>query len=184
MVSFHQNLFEYINSPITRGYGEESEENAKEIMQPLVADGEQIIEQIIEAIDTENLEVSQEDIELLENFSEEQLAALSFIVYNIDENNPIFGYIVNTDGDINPEILDQSYTISQIMDCLVEAFGLNIARDVYNYIKGTKMLMTATNALKIAKALGIRTWGWASIAYSTYEFAICLKNSGYQVTVQ
>ncbi len=43
--------------------------------------------------------------------------------------------------------------------------------------------MTATNALKIAKALGTRTLGWASIAYSTYEFAICLKNSGYQVSV-
>lgn len=185
MTDLHKKLFEYINSPSTRGYGEESEEKAREILSPLIADGVNIRNQILYYLEKDNnAKTFQKEIDMLDNLNQEQLASLSFVIYNIDDNNPVWGYTISSNGDISPEILNQPYTIGQIADCLSVAFGIDIAKSVYNYIKGTQTLMSASTALEIASAFGRRTIGWIGIAYCAYQFGTCLKNKGYQVAVE
>lgn len=117
-----------------------SESSAKEIIAPLITDGKALQKQIIDSSDEEN--ISAEDMEMIENATDEQLAELSLIVSSI-EIDPMYGYISG----------------AKLKSCAGVALGISAIAGI---ISGTKSLMTATSALKIFKIVGLRYLGYWS----------------------
>ncbi len=168
-----------LNKPLTNTNGNSetpsytdvdfSEEAAQEILQPLVVYGIDIRDQLIEAANNNDLSISDEELEDMQNMDDSQLAALAYFTFSLTDET-----LVEDDEDI--ELDEDAYTWKDIKDCLFEAVGVSIITDANKYISGTKTLMTATNALQIARGLIVRTVGWIGIAYSAYKFGKCLRN--------
>lgn len=154
----------------TRALGEEfTEAEAQELMQPFVQDGANVRSQILGL--SEELELSDEDVELLNGMDESQLAELSVALNGIEQE-----FINNS--------LEVSYTWEDVADCLMQATGISSIGDlvkdglsiqcVKNLRDGTKALIDAKGALNIAKAIGKRTLGVVGVVWMLYDFGDCL----------
>lgn len=165
------NISEKIDSSIihsTRSLGNELTENeAKVILYPLIDDGRCIQKQLLSQ--KNELALTPQDVYLIENMQEDQLAELSFTFHSIYNN----------------AVTSQEVKGSDIIDCLLYATGVDdissLIKDglgigcVANYYSGTKMLMTAKNATQIIKGFAKRTLGWVGVAWMIYDFGDCLN---------
>jgi len=156
----------------TRALGEElTESEAQELLKPFAVDGENICSQLIAS--SEELELTAEEVELLNSMTECQNAELSVALNGIEEE------FVNGSSQI-------PYTLSDVGECLMQATGISSIGDlvkgdiklesVIRYRNGTKALMSAKTAFQIAKALAVRTLGWVGIAWTMYDFTKCMVN--------
>ncbi len=168
-----------LNKPLTNTNGNSetpsytdvdfSEEAAQEILQPLVVYGIDIRDQLIEAANNNDLSISDEELEDMQNMDDSQLAALAYFTFSLTGQT-----LTEDDEDI--ELDEDAYTWKDIKDCLFEAVGRELVFGIQGYIQGTKTLMTATTALQIARGFITRTLGWIGVAYSAYKFGRCLHN--------
>lgn len=164
-----------------------SETDAKQMLSPLVADGTAIVGQIQEAAKAGELEMTAQEALQLETMTDEQLAKLSFVVYNLNDPlmmDELFSYIQQEIGSNAIPISDEpgAYTKKELVDCLTVAFGLGTIFGLYSYIDGTYTIMTASTAFQIARGFIGRTMGWIGLAYAAYEYGNCLhsKKKGNQ----
>ena len=128
-----------------------------------------IRDQLIEAAKNNELSISDEEFEDMQNMDDSQLAALAYFTFSLTDET-----LVEDDEDI--ELDEDACTWKDIKDCLFEAVGRELVSGIEGYIQGTKTLMTATTALQIARGFFTRTLGWIGVAYSAYKFGRCLRN--------
>lgn len=164
-----------------------SESDAQEMLIPLVEDGTAIVGQIQEAVKTGQLEITAQEAVQLEAMTDEQLAELSLVVYNLNDPfmmDELFAYIQQEIDTNAIPISDEpgAYTKKELVDCLTVAFGLGTIFGLYSYIDGTYTIMTASTAFQIARGFIGRTMGWIGLAYAAYEYGNCLhsKKKGNQ----
>lgn len=81
-----------------------------------------IRDQLIEAAKNNELSISDEEFEDMQNMDDSQLAALAYFTFSLTDET-----LVEDDEDI--ELDEDAYTWKDIKDCLFEAVGVNIITD-------------------------------------------------------
>lgn len=156
-----------------------SESDAQQMLSPLVADGTAIVAQIQEAARSGELGMTAQESLQLETMTAEQLAELSFVVYNLNDPlmmDELFAYIQQEiDSNVMP-LSDEpgAYSRKELVDCLTIAFGIGEISGLFGYLDGTYTVMTARTAFQIARGFVGRTLGWIGLAYTAYEYGNCL----------
>jgi hypothetical protein len=168
----YNNIVNRISNKIkysTRSLGYEVTENeAKEILTPLITNGQQIQQQFLEFKDT--LDLTDEEVLIVENLTESQLAELSFTL------NTIYNDAVETESISSEDIIEclkYATGIEDLLDILEAADEVENIKKIY---QGTKMLMTAKTTKQIIRALAKRTSGYVGIVWMIYEFGDCINN--------
>lgn len=146
----------YLGINVRSGPIDLTEEQAKEILQPLTDDGMQIRDDMLES--AEELNLTQEEIAYLQSMKGDELAALSFTTMQL-------GHV---------EL--QQVTKDKFVDCLFQVIGLDELEDVKDVITGTNDLMKAKKAIKIAKALSKRFFGYIGMMITVIEFTDCINS--------
>lgn len=158
----------------SRATGEEiTEEEAMEILEPFAVDGEQMCEQILEQQDV--LELSEEEIDMIEHLTPEEYAELSVIASSVDEELYADGRQISSDDVI--KCLGEATGITGIVEIVRGAvYGDRIGGSFGKYFGGTKKLMTSKTAKEIVGAVVKRYVGWVGIAWMMIEFANCIND--------
>ena len=165
------NVIKNVINSSTRSLGCELTENeAKQILKPLINDGKNIQRQLLDKKTIVGF--NTHELNFVKDMTDVQLAELSFI----------FNYVYKN-----------SMNESQILECLKYAIGIQGLSDLVKgeielsgfkrYYNGTKMLMTAKTARQIICAFAKRTLGWVGIAWMMYDFSECMnKGMFYKLT--
>ena len=131
------------------------EQACKNALLPLIKDGELIQKQILEQLSSEG---SQKEInDYFTDLSEEQLATLSFLVYNINE-------MQNSE-----EVNTRAVSMSRVRDCLSFALGISMIKEI-----GLEGCITAATARQALIAVGKRYLGYIGLALMIADFADCI----------
>lgn len=149
---------------------EQKEAKAKEIFSPYVQDGITIRDEVIRCASEGSLNESSEDIQDFRNLDEVSLAGMAYymsILTVVEKQEPL---------TIDEEPL--TLTMQGVCDCLSFAIGFKAATGLYNYVSGTRGIITASTAFDIGLSFMKRTLGWVGLAYCTYEFVHCIKKHG------
>lgn len=152
-----QEILSEINLKFTKTRSDGSfdlgDEEASQILDPLILDGKNIQDIIIKTVSIEESDISEEDLLNLMNLTEPELATLSFIVYQLNSNN-IETRAVDTD---------------RVLSCLGVAVGISSIKNL-----SLSGLVTAKTAMQVAKAVGKRYLGYIGVAIMIYDFADCI----------
>lgn len=163
------NVIRNVINNSTRSLGCELTENeAKQILKPLINDGKNIQRQLL---DKKNIVgFNTHELDFVRDMTDDQLAELSFT----------FNYFYK--NSINESQTEES---SKVLDCLLYAIGIQGLSDLVKngleiyglsqYYNGTRMLMTAKTARQIICAFAKRTWGVVAIAWMIYDFSECMN---------
>lgn len=164
------NVIRNVINNSTRSLGCELTENeAKQILKPLINDGKNIQRQLL---DKKNIVgFNTHELDFVKDMTDDQLAELSFT----------FNYLYK--NSINESQTEES---SKVLECLKYAIGIQGLSDLvkngfeigggfYTYYNGTRMLMTAKTARQIICAFAKRTLGWVGIAWVIYDFSECMN---------
>lgn len=158
------NVIKNVINSSTRSLGCELTENeAKQILKPLINDGKNIQRQLLDKKTIVGF--NTHELNFVKDMTDVQLAELSFT----------FNYVYKN-----------SMNESQILECLKYAIGIQGLSDLvkngfeigdgfYTYYNGTRMLMTAKTARQIICAFAKRTLGWVGIAWVIYDFSECMN---------
>ena len=134
-----------------------TEDMGKEALAPFIDDGKVVQEQITNQAFLDN--VSAEDKEYLNNLSESDLAALSFLVYNLNEADKEQANGIST---------------SKLRSCLAFAIGLTAIKELS--IKG---VITAVSLRQALFAIGKRYLGYIGVCLMIADFYDCCYNRDY-----
>lgn len=163
------NVIRNVINNSTRSLGCELTENeAKQILKPLINDGKNIQRQLL---DKKNIVgFNTHELDFVKDMTDDQLAELSFT----------FNYLYK--DSINESQTEES---GKVWECLKYAIGIQGLSDLVKgeielrgfkrYYNGTKMLMTAKTARQIICAFAKRTLGWVGIAWMIYDFSECMN---------
>lgn len=163
------NVIRNVINSSTRSLGCELTENeAKQILKPLINDGKNIQRQLL---DKKNIVgFNTHELDFVKDMTDDQLAELSFT----------FNYFYK--NSINESQTEES---SKVWECLKYAIGLQGLSDLIKngpeiyglsqYYNGTRMLMTAKTARQIICAFAKHTLGWVAIAWMIYDFSDCMN---------
>ena len=157
------NVIKNVINSSTRSLGCELTENeAKQILKPLINDGKNIQRQLLDKKTIVGF--NTHELNFVKDMTDVQLAELSFT----------FNYVYKN-----------SMNESQILECLKYAIGLQGLSDLIKngpeiyglsqYYNGTRMLMTAKTARQIICAFAKRTLGWVAIVWMIYDFSDCMN---------
>lgn len=157
------NVIKNVINSSTRSLGCELTENeAKQILKPLINDGKNIQRQLLDKKTIVGF--NTHELNFVKDMTDVQLAELSFT----------FNYVYKN-----------SMNESQILECLKYAIGLQGLSDLIKngpeiyglsqYYNGIRMLMTAKTARQIICAFAKRTLGWVAIAWMIYDFSDCMN---------
>lgn len=157
------NVIKNVINSSTRSLGCELTENeAKQILKPLINDGKNRQRQLLDKKTIVGF--NTHELNFVKDMTDVQLAELSFT----------FNYVYKN-----------SMNESQILECLKYAIGIQGLSDLVKgeielrgfkrYYNGTKMLMTAKTARQIICAFAKRTLGWVGIAWMMYDFSECMN---------
>lgn len=157
------NVIKNVINSSTRSLGCELTENeAKQILKPLINDGKNIQRQLLDKKTIVGF--NTHELNFVKDMTDVQLAELSFT----------FNYVYKN-----------SMNESQILEYLKYAIGLQGLSDLIKngpeiyglsqYYNGTRMLMTAKTARQIICAFAKRTLGWVAIAWMIYDFSDCMN---------
>lgn len=132
-----------------------AEAEIREAMLPLIENGQTLHNVIINQIDFSDpsLELTVDEINHIDNMSEQELAQLS-LIFSTAYNNKIAG------ADID-----------MVMNCLGAALGIN---EVYGLINNTAQLATVEGTKKLVKLIIRRYVGWIGVAVAVYSFSNCM----------
>ena len=125
-----------------------------EVLKPLIKDGELIRKQILEqTVNSEN-----DSLEVFKKMTDEELASLSFLVYNINE--------IENSEDVNAT---RAYISSnRLRNCLSFAIGLSAIRNLS--VRGVINAATLRRALM---AIGKRWLGYVGVVLMVADFYDC-----------
>lgn len=157
------NVIKNVINSSTRSLGCELTENeAKQILKPLINDGKNIQRQLLDKKTIVGF--NTHELNFVKDMTDVQLAELSFT----------FNYVYKN-----------SMNESQILECLKYAIGIQGLSDlakngieiygISQYYNGTRMLMTAKTARQIICAFAKRTLGVVAIAWMIYDFSDCMN---------
>lgn len=157
------NVIKNVINSSTRSLGCELTENeAKQILKPLINDGKNIQRQLLDKKTIVGF--NTHELNFVKDMTDVQLAELSFT----------FNYVYKN-----------SMNESQILECLKYAIGIQGLSDlakneieiygISQYYNGTRMLMTAKTARQIICAFAKRTLGLVGIAWMIYDFSDCMN---------
>ena len=157
------NVIKNVINSSTRSLGCELTENeAKQILKPLINDGKNIQRQLLDKKTIVGF--NTHELNFVKDMTDVQLAELSFTSNYVYKN---------------------SMNESQILECLKYAIGLQSLSDLIKngpeiyglsqYYNGARMLMTAKTARQIICAFAKRTLGWVAIAWMIYDFSDCMN---------
>lgn len=124
----------------------------KDILTPMIEDGKLVQEQIIKQYadyQDNGYNITNEDIEFIQDLTEDELAMLSFIACNLNET---------------PQ------SRANVMSCLGVATGLTAIRELS--VGGIVSAATVRQALL---AIGKRYLGYIGVAVMVYEFVECIN---------
>lgn len=132
-----------------------AEAEIREAMLPLIENGEVLHNVIINEIDFSDpsLDLTSEEINHIDNMTEQELAQLSLVFSTAYNNN-------TTQADID-----------MVMNCLGAALGIN---EVYGLINNTAQLATVEGTKKLVKLIIRRYVGWIGVAVAVYSFSNCM----------
>ena len=139
------------------------EEEVQKIITPLIENGEQLyqemIDQLSETDEWKNLS-ENEKLEIL-NMSDTQKAQLSLFFINFPSQS-------NTQMQKIAPIQKSNRAVS----CIASALGISAINDI---ISGTAGLMTVESGLQLLKVMGKRYLGYIGLAIAVYEFVECVS---------
>ncbi|MDE6114823.1 MAG: hypothetical protein K2G49_07150 [Muribaculum sp.] len=151
-----------------------TEENIAKCMQPMVKVGSDIRQASLEMIKSKPLqcEVTQEEIQILESLTDEELAGIGFMISALCSN------------DNDAEILNNDALMqNRYIECLVVALGIDGIIDIFQgggsigaIVAGTKGLINAKTMVQVLKSLGMRYLGWIGVGIMVYDYANCVRN--------
>lgn len=146
------NIRDVISSDI-ESRGDIDEFNCFNAVAPLIADGENIQAQILDQISTE---ATPEDIDFFKNLSNEDLVALSFIIYTTSQNDT--------------ECSSRNINTDRLLNCVGVAIG-------YDAIKKLAVgeIVTAATIRQALVAIGKRYLGYIGLAIMVYDFVECIS---------
>lgn len=147
-----------------------TEEEAKEILSPLTESGQELRDELVNLSETDLLELSQEEVDALNNMDEATLAEFAYFMHATTQEE-----YVNIE-DMDNDAMQIKYTKADLVDCLSYAMGFTAISGAYGYIDGTVGLITAKTAWQIGRALIGRTLGWIGVAWVIYDYGTCLNS--------
>lgn len=132
-----------------------NEEEMRIILEPLVENGRSLHNEIISQIDLYDpqYELTQEDIDEIQNLNDEQLAQLSFVMSTTYSNVASYG---------GPD--------PTVRACLAVAVGI---AGLYDLIANTAALGAAETTIAALRLLGRRYLGWIGVGLMIYDFMDC-----------
>lgn len=152
-----------------------TEKDIAKSMQPLVKVGKDARQASLEMVKAQPLqcEVTQEEIQMLETLTDEELAGVGLMLSVLCADN----------NDVN--ILTEDALMQSVyIQCLFSAIGITDVIDILKdggsigaIIGGTRGLINAKTMGKVLKALGIRYLGWIGVGIMIYDYVSCVKNS-------
>lgn len=152
------------------GYEPISEEEAQEILQPLVEYGEEVREELLQAAQQGELDATSEELADLENMDDSQLAGLAYFTYALAENSE--------DEPVNDDIIEEfsiaNITKQDVVQCASLALGFEVVSGIYSILSGSAELMTATEAFAIGRAFISKTLGWIGVGIAVYQYGKCI----------
>ena len=153
-------------------------DSCKQILKPLIGDGLIIQRDIIiknDSLKMLGIDLEMEaDIEYIRNLTEDELAILSFIVYNVNTVDSQLLEPIKYAGTIdetpysNP-IQYETGTQDRLVSCLSAAVGLTALKEL-----GVGGVITAASVRKALLAIGKRYLGYVGVALMIYDFTICM----------
>lgn len=158
-------------STLANGTVNITESQAKQMIQPLVADGKLMQKQMLNQVKDLDY-VTDSDIKEIENMTDEELASLSFIIAITQKyEEPDFN---NVDGR---KITSKDICWDKIKPCLLSALGVGGLKNIYNtiIIKGG---VTTAELLPILKIIGKRYCAYTSLAFFIWDTVDCLHGYG------
>ncbi|GEM_PF-1749140 len=146
-----------------------SENEAEIILSPLIDDGKIIQSSMLKQIDMEN--PTKDDIEIrneIANFSNEELATLSFLIAITSEKKDV------ENADPRMKATD---IIQELRPCLVSAIGLVNLKNIFKtiFVSGG---VTSGEIITLVKVIGKRYVGYASLAFFIWDTIDCLHGRG------
>lgn len=144
-----ENMLTIVNTRATLN----DEECCRKALKPLVEDGKRIKEQILEQLDG-NYE--NDSLKFLKDLTEEELASLSFMVYNINS-------IENMDNQAT-----RALSSARIRSCLGAAIGISAIREL-----GVGGVIRATTLRRALFAIGKRYLGYIGVVLMVADFYDC-----------
>ena len=138
---------------------EDNEEVVREILNPLLINGQQIHSEIIDFLERsgelENLTIEEQNEIIYLN--DEQLVELSYIMYNQQQ------YASDANNIDWP----------RVFNCASAAIGISKIKELYtaSFSLGGATIQTYTGALKV---IGKRYLGYVGLAIMIYEFTTCV----------
>lgn len=188
--SISRNVAETIESsyfmPITRNYpdenvviNEDSISNAiAESCIELVANGREIQDELIEIAiqDEEQAYITDEEIQILTNLTEDQLAQLALEITTLSE----YDELLALDG--------RQISSNKYVQCMAEALGISDLLDMWQAVvggpggltaiyKGTKIIINTKTLSKVLGGLALRSAGWISVGITLYKYATCINQN-------
>ena len=143
-----------------------TEDEAREVLLPLVKDGEDIRAQILQNVSAGEYELTPEELQELQELDDLGMIELSLALQYA-----------------NLYVLKETPEGTVAWDCFKDAFGIRGVRYVWNVIKGTKDVISASTLMGICKGLGLRYLGYVGLAYSAYKWAVCMHDNPYVAPV-
>lgn len=136
-----------------------TDDEAVAILEPLIDDGKQLKEQIVNQLEGETSQI--DDLEYFKNLSDEECVALSFFFHGIQEE---------LDNNDEPEGQTASISGGKIFRCSVSAiFGLSIDK------LSVRGVISATTVRQALIAIGKRYFGYIGLAVMIYDFVQCVR---------
>lgn len=138
------------------------EDEAREMMEPYVTDGQEIQTSIIEQLG----EQCPDDAELIaayEDLNEEELAVMSYIIS------------LTTPGEGETQDVSE-YKVGQVMSCIGAGLGIADLSGTWEWItmKGITSI-SARQLLPFVKFIGKHYLGWVSVAIFAWDVYCCLE---------
>lgn len=171
--SINANLAERLGTD-TRTTVTMTEQEAQEILSPLVQQGCEMRNELVQLAEDEKIDLSAMEVKELKDMSDQELAEFSYFMQAVTQEE-----FADYD-EMHTVSLEHKYTREDVWECAKYAFGIDDIKGLYRYVSGTKALMSAKTALAMVKPFMKRTLGWVGVAYSIYQFGDCLhgKKSG------
>ena len=171
--SINANLAERLGTD-TRTNVAMTEQEAQEILSPLVQQGCEMRNELVQLAEDKKIDLSAMEVKELKDMKDQELAEFAYFMQAVTQEE-----FADYD-EMHAVSLEHKYTRDDVWECFKYAVGLQDLEYAVWYYQGTKALMSAKRAFSIIKPIIKRTAGWIGLAYTIYQFGDCLhgKKSG------
>lgn len=168
----HQKIYEVFGPNTRAGAIDFTEKDAQELMRPFTEDGLRIKNQLITCIKENPSLYTSHDMAVVENATEVELAAISYLVYEV---SPF------ADPTLFENPTGYEVSMKQIVKCLGKsAFGIDSIKEIRNIHN-----LTATTVLRTLYRVGKRQIkGYVGLVIAISTFTDCMGWTDIQIEQQ